>query len=144
MPMRFQKAYFQIPMNSTIGLKVIIEGNGQVINFTAADSSISRMVRIIKGALEEGRQQYKEGISLITVVFMKEIFKIMKHTAKEHIMIPFKTTNILVDGKGISHMVEEEKNLEMDHTIKGSFVMELSKETDIMFVNQVFIKENLL
>jgi hypothetical protein len=37
--------------------KGTIEANGPTINSTAADSSISRMVHIIKDALEEGRQQ---------------------------------------------------------------------------------------
>lgn len=57
MQMHFPKAYFQIHMNSTIAHKAIIEVNGQAINFTAADSSISRMAHIIRGASEEAKQQ---------------------------------------------------------------------------------------
>lgn len=57
MLMRVRKVYFLIHMNSTIVLKVIIEVNGQATNSTVGDSSISRMVHITKGALEEDRQQ---------------------------------------------------------------------------------------
>jgi hypothetical protein len=55
--MQVRKAYFLIHTNSTIVLKVIIEVNGQTINSTVGDSSISRMVHITKDALEEDRQQ---------------------------------------------------------------------------------------
>ena len=48
----------------------------------------------------------------------------MKHMEKEFIMILSKTMNILVGGKETNHMVEEEKNLEMDHIMKASFVTE--------------------
>jgi hypothetical protein len=58
------------------------------------------------------------------VAFMKETYKIMKHTDKEHIMIRSKIMNIRGDGKMISHMVEDAKNLGMDHIMKVSFEME--------------------
>lgn len=122
--MPFLRAYFQIHMNSTRDRKVTTEVNGQVINSTAVDSSILRTVHITKGALEEEKQQFKVDISSIMAVFTKEIYRITKLMDKELTMILSKTTNILGVGKKISHMVEDDKNLEMDHIMKDSFVTE--------------------
>lgn len=122
--MPFLRAYFQIHMNSTRDRKVTTEVNGQVINFTAVDSSILRTVHITKGALEEEKQQFKVDISSIMDVFTKEIYRITKLMDKELTMILSKIMNILGVGKKISHMVEDDKNLEMDHIMKDSFVTE--------------------
>ena len=122
--MPFLRAYFQIHMNSTRDRKVTTEVNGQVINSTAVDSSILRTVHITKGALEEEKQQFKVDISSIMAVFTKEIYRITKLMDKELTMILSKIMNILGVGKKISHMVEDDKNLEMDHIMKDSFVTE--------------------
>jgi hypothetical protein len=43
----------------------------------------------------------------------------------------------------ISHMVEDAKNLGMDHIMKVSFEMEWSRVADTMFASQEYTKENL-
>lgn len=86
-------------------------------------NSSSRKAHTIKDASLWARQPSKDDISSITDASTKEKLRIMKLMGKAPTSTPSRIMNILVAGRKISLMEEDDKNSEMDHTMRASFNM---------------------
>jgi len=75
-------------------------------------------------------------------VYIKEIYLEIRRTEKDHTLILFKIMIILDSGEMISLMEKASKSSETGATMKDLFIMVLKMDSVIMYVNQVFTKDN--
>lgn len=124
-------------------LTAIILVNGRMINCMAGVNSFLRMALIIKELLKITLRKVKEGIFLIMVAYMKATCIITRQMEKGHILILFRTTTILDNGRMIDLMEKENKNLVTEAIMKDFLKMGLKMVLGTMSANRVFMKVNL-
>jgi hypothetical protein len=98
------------------------------------------MAHTIKAPFEVVRPKERADTFLTTAASMKVKFAIMKPTEKVHISILFKIMNTSDSGFRMCLMGMESKNLQMDLTTRVHLLMELRRDMDIMYANQVYTK----
>lgn len=124
-------------------LMAIILVNGRMINYMAGVNSFLRMALIIKELLKITLQKVKEGIFSITGAYMKVTCIITRQMEKGRILILFRITTILDNGRMIDLMEKENKNLVTEAIMKDILKMGLKMVLGTMSVNRVFMKGNL-
>ena len=124
-------------------LMAIILVNGRMINYMAGVNSFLRMALIIKELLKITLRKVKEGIFSITGAYMKVTCIITRQMEKGRILILFRITTILDNGRMIDLMEKENKNLVTEAIMKDFLKMGLKMVLGTMSANRVFMKVNL-